>query len=75
MAYVATRKPKSGQELVASLKALNLPAGYGDPNIRADELASSLRHMAETRQVFDSRGVDTSVLLPDEQAQSESMNE
>ena len=43
------QKPRTGEELVASLKALKLPAGYGDPNIGATDLAQSLRRQAESR--------------------------
>lgn len=36
-------RPKTGAEVLAELKALNLPKGYGDPAIDSPELARQLR--------------------------------
>jgi len=38
----ASSRPRTGAELADALEALNLPAGYGDPNIDAPELARQL---------------------------------
>jgi hypothetical protein len=37
-----TGRPQTGAELADALEALNLPAGYGDPDIDAPELARQL---------------------------------
>lgn len=45
------QKPKTGADLLATLKSLNLPPGYGDPSIDSPELARRLReHFSRPRQ-------------------------
>ena len=39
----------TGADFLAQLKALDLPAGYGDPNIDAVDIARQIRKEAENR--------------------------
>ena len=45
-----TEKPKTGAELAARIRGLNLSGNYGDPGLDSPDLARKLRKEAESRR-------------------------